>query len=92
MRDRPEHAEDEDEASDVEGDDQLAQGEQRAGAELADGEGNGAERADRRRPHHDGDDAKEHVRGRPDQIVQGLPGRAPIQPSANPLNTDTYRT
>jgi hypothetical protein len=74
MRDRPAHGENEDKARDIEADQELAQGQKRAGAELTDREGNGAEHADRRRPHHDGDDAEKHLRGRPDQIGERLAG------------------
>ena len=72
MRNRPEHRENEDEAGDIETDQKLAEREQRNGAELADGEGDGAERADWRCPHHDGDDAKKHLHRRLDQIVKRL--------------------
>ena len=76
MRDRPQHAEDEDQAGDVEADQKLAERDQRAGAELADGKGDGAERADRRRPHHDGNDAEKHLRSHADQIGERLAGLA----------------
>ena len=76
MCDRPQHAEDEDETGDVEPDEQLAQGDERAGAELPHREGDGAERADRGRPHHQGDDAEEHLRGSADQARERLAGLA----------------
>ena len=57
---------------DVEAGEQLAERDERAGAELADREGDRPERADRRRPHHKADDAEEHLRRRPDQIGERL--------------------
>ena len=44
----------------------------RAGAELADREGHGAERADRRRPHDDRDDAEHRMRGVVDEGAHGM--------------------
>src|SRR5579862_9132762 len=76
MADRPQHDDDEDEAGQVEADQELAEREQRAGAELADGKRHGAEGADRRGAHHDGDDAKKHPRGDLDQVGERLAGRA----------------
>ncbi len=70
MADRPEHCEDEDETGDVETNQKLAEGEQRAGTEFADGKGDGSERAERRRPHDNGDDAKKHLCRRLDQTAQ----------------------
>jgi hypothetical protein len=63
-------------ADQVEADQELSEREQRAGAEFADGERHGAEGADRRCAHHDGDDAKEHPRGDLDQVGERLAGRA----------------
>ena len=74
--DRPQHGEDEDKTGDIETHQQLAERQQRAGAELADSEGNGAERADRRRPHDEADDPKKHLRRYFDQIGERLAGGA----------------
>src|SRR5262249_6759187 len=88
MRDRPQHGDNEDQAGDVEADQELTQGQKRTGAELADGEGDGAERADRRRPHHDADDICAAV---PIRSVSGLPA-CPIALRPKPHSTEINRT
>ncbi len=72
--DRPENHDNENQAGGIEADQEPAERDKRAGAELADRERDGAERPDRRRPHHDGDDAEEHLRGGADQVGEWLSG------------------
>jgi hypothetical protein len=60
----------------VEGAHQLREREQRAHAVLADGEGHGAEGADRRHPHDDADDAEQDVGHFVDELKHRLSLRA----------------
>ena len=59
--DPAEHAENEDQAGRVEGEHEVAEGEQRADAVLADREGHRAESADGRELHDEADDAEEDM-------------------------------
>ena len=76
----------------VEGAHQLGEREQRADAVLADGECHGAERAERRHPHDDADDAEQDVRHLVDELEHRLAALAPTACSAKPNSTENSST
>jgi hypothetical protein len=75
-RHHAEHHEDEQQRGDVEGRHQLREVGEAAHAILADGEGHGAERPDRRRLHHDRDQLEHHDRNVFEQVEHALPAIA----------------
>ena len=85
------HDEDEEQAGRVEGGHQLAEREQRADAVLADGEGHGAERAERRDPMTMPTMRRRRASGLVDDVEHRLP-RSPSASSAMPNRTEKNST